>query len=240
MLMERRQKMKRNARKFLSVFLMLMLAFSLSVACTQADNESAQTSGDHQEQEEFFEDAPRGEEFVKDTSEYLLSKHGETYWNNLEQARENDRRFIKLFPKDSRNEPMYPDFIGGVYYNDDGNMVLQIVESATTRDDIEYSRIEGFIAEANGLIIEYVEFSYNELICVMDALNDLYLAQRSPQAFENVSSYGIDTRDNKVEVQLLELNAEQLSQFRNDVFDSPIIVFMQSPDSAQTWTTANP
>ena len=107
-------------------------------------------------------------------------------------------------------------------------MVLQLVEKYASRDPERYARVENFIAEANGLIVEYVEFSYNELEAIIDDLNAMYRADDRPEAFENVNSFGI--YNNRVAVWLIVCNEEEVARFRETVLGSPMIAFMNSDD----------
>ena len=97
-----------------------------------------------------------------DVDEFLIEKYGEEFMANLDQAHENDEALMALFPKNESGEPVYPDFIGGIYYNDDGNMVVQMVTDAQTNDVDLRTAVDNLIAERN-IIVEYVEFSHNEI-----------------------------------------------------------------------------
>jgi hypothetical protein len=62
----------------------------------------------------------------------------------------------------------------------------------------------------------------------MDALNVLALAENRPEAFNNVSVFSEDTGANRVKVQLLVFNEEEITRFRNTVLDSPNLTFVKS------------
>jgi len=159
----------------------------------------------------------------------LISEFGEEYLINLDQARANDAKLMSFFAQNRLGERMYPDFYGGVYYNADGNMVLLIVESATSRDSVQYDLIRNFVNEEN-IIVEYVEFSYAELHAVMDILNAILLSDDRPEAFENVTSHALDTRNNTIEVRWLvyAYSEAEIARFRETVLDSPMLTFVAS------------
>lgn len=163
------------------------------------------------------------DEFYKD----LVEARGEEFANNLYRAYENDEALMALFPKNESGEPVYPDFIGGIYYNDDGNMVVQLVTDAQTNDVDLRTAVDNLIAERN-IIVEYAEFSHNEISATMDTLNALYLADDRPDAFDNVDSIAESTSNNRIEIRMRVCNEEEIARFKETVLDSPILSFVQS------------
>jgi len=149
-----------------------------------------------------------------------------------EYAQLNDFKLLSLFTRNDVGEIIYPDFIGGIYYNADGSMVLQIVEDAFYRESDLYDQIIGFAAAEN-LIIEYVKFSYNELNVTMDALNSINLSNNRPAAFANVCSYGTRPSLNRVVVRLIIYSEYEIERFKNTILDSPMISFMESDGSME-------
>ena len=160
--------------------------------------------------------------------EYLIAEYGEAFWANYGQAQAYHGQLMSFFTKDSGGEIVYPDFVGGIYYNDEGNFVLQIVEGYASKDAGLYERVKGFTAQSNGMIIEQVAYSYNEIHALMDTLNAMYLADDSPEAFGNVVSFGEDTVGNRVVMNLAVCSEEEIARFRDTVSDSPMIGFEQS------------
>ena len=159
--------------------------------------------------------------------EELISEFGEEYFINLEQARANDANLMSFFARNRLGDRIYPDFYGGVYYNDDGNMVLLIVEEAASQGSAQYNLVRNFVIEEN-IIVEYVEFSYTEVNAVMDTLDTMFLSDDRPEAFENVTSHALDTKNNTVEVRLLVYSEEEITRFRETVLNSPILTFVES------------
>lgn len=160
--------------------------------------------------------------------EQFSSMYGEDYWKNLEQFRTNNAKLTSFFLKDSTGEPIYPDFIGGIYHTDEGNMILQIVEKYATKDAALYKHVREYTAQADCIVIENVIFSYNELKATMDTLNALYLADKRPEAFVNVDSFAEDTINNAVKVQLSVFNETEIALFKSEILDSPSIAFVES------------
>ena len=162
-----------------------------------------------------------------DVDEFLIEKYGEEFMANLDQAHENDEALMALFPKNESGEPVYPDFIGGIYYNDDGNMVVQMVTDAQPDDTELLAAVEDFIEERD-IIVENVEFSHSEIKATMDTLETLYFADDRPDAFDNVESIAEDTLNNRVEIRMLVYNEEEIARFKETALNSPMIGFVQS------------
>jgi len=160
--------------------------------------------------------------------EHLVSQFGQEWWDNYWPAQTYHERLMSFFPKDSAGEWIYPDFIGGIYFSDDGRLVLQLVEAYAIGDLELYSRVEGFLEETDDVVVEYVKFSHNELYDTIDALNAMWLAYDSPEAFENVDGYGDDVSNNRVVMWLAEYNEDEIARFRETVMDSPMIRFEKS------------
>ena len=131
---------------------------------------------------------------------------------------------------------MYPDFIGGIYYNDDGNMVVQLVTDAQTSDVDLRTAVDNLIAERN-IIVEYVEFSHNEITATMDTL--AAITNERPDIFDHIDSIAEDTSNNRVEIRMRDCNEEEIAWFRENVFDSPILSFVQSPGLYEDYISAN-
>lgn len=128
----------------------------------------------------------------------------------------------------SSGNPIYPDYIGGIYYDDAYNLIVQIVKDEAAKDP-EYSRIEDFLVKADRIIIEYVLFPENELYAVMEYLDSLWTAEQRPDVFERIDGCALDTINNRVEIRLSEYNEADIVQFRASVLDSPVLAFVQSP-----------
>ena len=112
----------------------------------------------------------------------------------------------------------YPDYYGGAYINDNHELVLYVAEG---------TEMVSPFSDGNGVIVETVSYSYNELV---DMVSDL--AKRvwgNPDAglpFTVASIYVYDT-GNRVVVELEEYTEENVQIFKNLICDSPMLVFQQ-------------
>ncbi|MCL1880625.1 MAG: S1 family peptidase [Oscillospiraceae bacterium] len=196
--------------------------------------------------EEFLENIDQARE--NDTA--LMELFAETTFqelaieiDELEETLEELADMVEEFANDDfmeSSENVYPDFVGGIYYDDDGNMVLQIVEDFALENEEQFQQVEEFLAETDDIIVEFVEFSQNELTATMDALNAMFLAEDSPEAFNNVSAFGADCINNSIEVHLKDYSEAEIIHFRETILDSLVLVFIEVYDELHTETSVAP
>jgi len=167
------------------------------------------------------------ENFDMFSEEYSISEFDEDFLRNLGQARQNDANIMALFPKNRLGETMYPDFIGGIYYNSEGNLVLQLVNN-NHQTLLEDENLVVSQLRSMDIIIEYVDFSYNYLNYLMDIIGE---ASR-PESFQWA---GTDPAGNGVVIGLLPYNETEISRFLNEVVYSPVITFVEAEAPSQIW-----
>jgi len=138
-----------------------------------------------------------------------------------------DERLMELFQIDNYGEIEYPDFFGGVHYTPEGSMVLQIVQDCASRNSTQYNLVRDFIAEED-IIVEYVNFSYNEINATMDFLGAMIISEGRPEAFDNVQTIAVDTKNNTVTVWLTNYSEEEIILFRETILNSQLIAFEES------------
>jgi len=119
-------------------------------------------------------------------------------------------------------------------------MVIQIVKDIALENIEQHNLIEEFISKADGILVEYVDFSKNELAATIDALNTLLFSDDRPVAFDNVASFGEDTMNNSVRVYLHIYSAGKINQFKETVLDSEIVVFAKAETPTQYFSAAIP
>ena len=142
----------------------------------------------------------------------------EEFWTNHNRAMDTVRRINEHFTTETGIR-IYPDYFGGMYINDDGNLVLLRVASATPP-------MPTFTYFTDALVRDVV-FSFNELTAMMDFL-DAY-SSANPDLFNNLSGWGLDTVGNRVAIYLIDYSAEAIDDFRsrNEAFASNLLVFEQ-------------
>lgn len=256
----------KGLKRILAMSLTLALVFGTVGASGTVDNGAMRRGESTLEHpivliDDLFED----EEFAELLVEQMLEELGAEYVENLEQARDNKERLVELFDdcefhalaednvfyatvsrQDAISvtvvcdEPNYPDFVGGIYFNDDGNMVLQIVEESALENIEQFYEVDSFVKSSDGIIVEFVQYSQNELNTTIDILNCLLLSDNRPTMFDYVDSFGEDTINNRVIVRLNDYSEEKISRFRNEIFDSSILLFAPSFGYLDTLTSTPP
>jgi len=226
---------KRFSIAVIAIFLTGLVFFAQTVVNTQV-NTNIQTKAFLNE--DFFQN----EALEAALFEELISYYGVEYMDNQGKTRDNTNMLLSLFDYRAHvirvDEIVYPDFLGGIYYNDENYMVVQIVEDAETKDANLYSSFNSFIAEEGDILIEYVRFSYNEINAAMDELNDFYLEANRTEAMKNINFFGVDIINNRIEIHLYVYSEEEMARFRNEVLDSPIISFVEACDAIVNFNKA--
>lgn len=78
--------------------------------------------------------------------------------------------------------------------------------------------------------VEYkkAEFSFSYLTKLMDELNEFVLNKKNPSVSGNFNVFGLRDAENRIVVELKELNDNKIQEFKNSVVNSPAIKFVQS------------
>jgi len=113
-----------------------------------------------------------------------------------------------------------PDFMGEIYYDINGNLVIQVVHNT------EIELFFGNMTSLNGVTIRHVEFSYNELANLRDMIRNFRDASSSSVA-QNISTVYIDTIENVLIVGLIDFSEENIKNFQNELTDSSAIRFIE-------------
>ncbi|MCL1988477.1 MAG: hypothetical protein FWG64_11000 [Firmicutes bacterium] len=122
----------------------------------------------------------------------------------------------------STGERIYPDFWGGFYIDEFGILVILLVDI----EDSEFDVHEFMTISRNARL---VEFSYNELQATMRQLERIArtdVARDRLLALAN--GFSFDIVQNRIVVHLIEYTPQQEELFRATVFDSPMLLFVES------------
>ena len=145
--------------------------------------------------------------------EYLIESFGYEFVENYFQAKEMVSELYDGLPVSRMGDVMYPAYFGGMYINDDGELVILQVTDATLN---EHTTLDTF----EDAVFKSAEFSYRELNAVMDLLN-----WRINGSEANASAWSLDVINNRVVVQLINYGADEIAEFRNTILDSPMVIF---------------
>jgi len=146
---------------------------------------------------------------------------------NISNARVIADAIDSQFPMGRDGRPIHPDFMGDMYFNEYGHLVIQIVESYGMSRSMVYDLfLRGF--EADDVVIQFVEFSHNEIMRVFNFIVDyidIYFNRTGE--WNNFGSMYVDTINNRVVVGLEVFNEEMVNLFRETVIDSPVLIFAE-------------
>ncbi len=118
---------------------------------------------------------------------------------------------------------LYPDYFGGVFISNAGELVVMVLEdSEEVRADIS-KRIK-----SEDFVTEVCEYSYREMMEVMNRI-DQFLSDKnvsgSHPVIMNFAGSIADILENRVVVHLLDVGPDVLAAFVRDVSDSDCIMF---------------
>lgn len=138
----------------------------------------------------------------------LLHKLGELYGDNPPG--------VVSFSVESKN---CPDFIGGVYINDQDILVIQ------TKADpvIVRQRLEAVLGSDEFIVELAGNYTQKELNAIQDQLNKRWEAMQGTPVMQNVTSTGVGIND--IEVRLKVNTPEKREEFCKKVMDSPAFRF---------------
>lgn len=131
--------------------------------------------------------------------------------------------------------PNYPEYYGGAYISEKGNLVIYI------HGDQEKG-MRAVIATIGSGNIEFkkAEYSYSNLTAIMDDLNELALRRKDPAILESLTSFSLLDKSNEVEVQLIGLNDQKMEMLNKAVSNRPGITFKESTGRVKAEITMNP
>lgn len=138
----------------------------------------------------------------------------------------HDKLMSSFNPNWETEEPAptdYPAYYGGSFIDNDGKFVVCVVGNPE-----QYrSTIAGIIG-SDDFLTESCTYSYRQMMEVMDKI-DLFLSNSSVDNDHPFLTYfagaGADVFDNRVVVQLTEMNDAAIQAFKRDISSSPVVMF---------------
>ena len=202
--------MRANLKRTMVLFFAMALIFSSFIV---ANAQSYEITDDMVHIQDFFED----EAFVNALNEHMIDTFGYEFVHNYELALNGIYALYSALPRNRAGQTIYPDSFGGMYINSEGNLVVLTVEGSIESDSIDQ------ICSIDGVLNRESAFSYSELQNTFEFLEELFLDNN--QAMRNASSIAMSVSRNRIIVELYDYSYEQISLFRQQVLDSPILVF---------------
>jgi hypothetical protein len=152
----------------------------------------------------------------------FVAEFGYEFVKNYKHAIETIEELYDYFPT-SEFGAVYPDYFGGRYINDEGELVL-------LKAPLNGSMITPTFKYFDDTIVKEVEFSFNELSAKMDLLDEY---SSKSENIENVSGWALDSALNRIIIYLIDYSDEAINSFRNEIMDSPKFMFEEGEEISQ-------
>lgn len=139
-----------------------------------------------------------------------------------ESACEAYDELMNSFPLSrSTGEKIYPDYYGGSYINDFGQLVIYVTDMANTPavlSDIDSSTV----------VYQQCDYSYSELNELMDILNCYKLQNPDDSIARNFNHYALLDAENRIVVDLDDYSETRIQEFKDHVSSSDAILFVKA------------
>lgn len=229
-------------KKIVTKFLLVAVVFAAAVPLVSANTFNPDFSLNRNiKQPMLTDEILETKEFNESRAAYLSDKYGENYlelFARNAQSSKNAQKIESLFPVDKDGDRIYPNFVGGLYINDEDNLIVQIVKDAVPNvKTSEYSLYNDVLSVDKEVTIEYVKYSYAELNAVNDAIVVPFLQNKVPSS---VGAFYVDVINNRIVVELLNYTEEEIAKFKNTVIDSPFITFTKGVETISTLNAGAP
>lgn len=139
-----------------------------------------------------------------------------------ESACEAYDELMNSFPESySTGKRTYPDYYGGSYINDNGQLVVYVTE-------LEIAPITMNNTDSSVVSYQECEYSYNDLNAIMDVLNEYKFAHSESAIAKNFNYYALLDEQNRIEVQLDDCSENKIQEFKDNVYSSEAITFVKA------------
>lgn len=131
-------------------------------------------------------------------------------------------KILNLFENNS-----YPSYYGGIYINDDNNLVLQLVkDNIPSKKDNLYNNLNKIVNKDNGSTVEYVKYSNEELEYVNSLIYNKLNADNNFDKLK-VAKFYIDTLNNRIVVEFSIYDETIIEKFKKQIVDSDMVVYKE-------------
>lgn len=148
-------------------------------------------------------------------------------------------KLMDSFEETGTGKLIYPNYYGGSYINDNGDFVVCTVAENAKEKEYTLKSIKENI-NLSDFEIKNVKYSYNELEKMMALLNEYKQNNRDSKISKNWSGHFLSDLENTIFVELNDMDDEQISLFRKEVTDSPMITFINSGGQGVNCANLNP
>lgn len=177
---------------------------------------------------EVTDDILYTKEFKSLSEQVYREKYGDNYLEIFEKnnrATQNAQKITSMFEKDYNEELIYPDYIGGIYIDEDDNLVIQVVEkNVNNKKSSNTAVLNNIMSIDNNSITEYVEYSYSELKNIQNIITNKF---ETGKYFDLISMFYIDEALNNVVVVLKNLDDKSIKTFKEEIIDTDLVTFIE-------------
>ena len=117
----------------------------------------------------------------------------------------------------------YPDYYGGAYINEDGDLVIHVVGSLEPCQ----AKAEKVIGHQEGYVVKQARYRYQDLMKLKEYLDELEMNEKQKEIFANVTGYGPSDQDNLFLVEMNVLDEAHIAAFKKYLSDSEMVMFRQ-------------
>jgi len=149
---------------------------------------------------------------------YIVADFGMEYAQNYLAASIVLDEMWAVFPRSEEGEPIFPAYYGGHFFDEEGWLVFKILTSLMAEAE---SCVFADIIKRDCVRVILVDFSHQELLDMLDVIQNFVI--ENPNSAIHIVTWGIDTPNNKVAVQVQGYNEETETIFKRDVVDSPMV-----------------
>lgn len=139
-----------------------------------------------------------------------------------ESACEAYDEMMNSFPQSRlTGEKIYPNYYGGSYINDSGQLVIYVTDITNTPAVLSDN-------DSSTVTYQQCDYSYNELNELMDILNSYKLQNPDDSIAQNFNHYALLDAENRIEVSLDDYSAVRIQEFKENVSASDAIIFVEA------------
>lgn len=207
--------------KIAVVMLMVMVLVSITSVPVKAQTYGSMTK---ENQIKLVDDIANDKKFTEEINKYMIQQYGKNYEEKLannQNAVKSAHKIENTFQKNKKGNYIYPNYVGGLYINNDDRLVIQLVEgSIPTMENKEYINYKNIIEMDNNAKVEFVNYSYEELTKIHDIILNDFLGKDN-----NVVGLYTDVIKNKVVVEVKNRDMVKLEKMKENGINIDMVVF---------------
>ena len=125
----------------------------------------------------------------------------------------------------------FPEYIGGLYFDDYGRLVILVVEQQVD-DTVSLQSRSRALSNEEIVTTRTVRFSHNQLAQAKDTVTAAMRSNCDTSQFNTdlIFMHGVDVRDNRMAIYMVDngeqANPENIALFRQYVLDCPSLIFI--------------